>query len=482
MYNVSISLAEKEEILAYLQSPADAKVIPESYNINPMKRQCFRRLCQKFSIQGNSLLVKAKDESSHAREVICIDEIEKRQRVIALSHADAHHGVKREYGYISARYAGITREHVAEYIKGCLNCMKFEPIPKSEPLIPISAKTPFERVQMDLIDLKWHQTKNRGFSYIINLVDCFSRYCFTKPVKEKSAEEVLKFLTETFETYGYPSILQTDNGKEFKNSLVANFCSANKIRMVHGRPRHPQSQGKVERLNQTLARSLGKCCDGENGVWIDKLAQITKRYNLSKHAAFNETPFRAFFGRNFLSCASVNSNEDEEIVEADLNSEIVPESLASISQMNVETNSEETVIEASGNFSTENIGQETGENTEKHPDYQMIVESEAFLTFEESRGKAQSELNLKNSRYSYKMIRRSSVHAKKSVIEIGDEVIIKDDHDMNPGTRKRKLKPLNSRLGIVKMLKGNNTFEVQCDSEVLYLRSNQLKKIIKKKE
>lgn len=37
---------------------------------------------------------------------------------------------------------------------------------------------------------------------------------------------------------------------------------------VYGRPRHPQSQGQVERCNQTLMRSFAKALHNREKCWI----------------------------------------------------------------------------------------------------------------------------------------------------------------------------------------------------------------------
>lgn len=140
MHNVNLSLAERDEIIAFLKSPPESPVYPARYNLNPMKRQCFRRLCANFELGVDALLLKSKDGIAAAREVICSDDSDRRLRVIALSHSEGHHGINREHRFISERFAGITRNHVAEFIRSCVHCMKFEPIPKTEPLQPIIAE------------------------------------------------------------------------------------------------------------------------------------------------------------------------------------------------------------------------------------------------------------------------------------------------------------------------------------------------------
>ena len=38
-----------------------------------------------------------------------------------------------------------------------------------------------------------------------------------------------------------PNILHSDNGKEFHNKLMEEYCNNNEIKIIKGRPYHPQS-------------------------------------------------------------------------------------------------------------------------------------------------------------------------------------------------------------------------------------------------
>ena len=86
------------------------------------------------------------------------------------------------------------------------------------------------------------------------IVDAFSNFCFTRGLTNKTAELVRKNLKELIFCYGAPQILQCDNGKEFVNSEIDDLCVEYKIKRKFSRPRHPQSQEQVERLNQTICR------------------------------------------------------------------------------------------------------------------------------------------------------------------------------------------------------------------------------------
>lgn len=65
-------------------------------------------------------------------------------------------------------------------------------------------------------------------------------------------------LTACFQRYGLPWAILCDNGPPWGTSehptptRFAVWCMQLDIRPVHGRPHHPQTQGKLERLHRTL--------------------------------------------------------------------------------------------------------------------------------------------------------------------------------------------------------------------------------------
>ena len=65
-------------------------------------------------------------------------------------------------------------------------------------------------------------------------------------------------------------ILQSDNGREFKGVLLLLMKRYN-VRIKHGRPRTPQTQGLVEQANGTVKHGTQK--------WAQALCGIAYRMN-----------------------------------------------------------------------------------------------------------------------------------------------------------------------------------------------------------
>ena len=79
-----------------------------------------------------------------------------------------------------------------------------------------------------------------------------------RPLRQKSGLEVARALLEIFGEFGAPFILQSDNGREFRNQIVTGLKTIwPKIKIIHGKPRRPQRQGSVERCNGDVQNILG---------------------------------------------------------------------------------------------------------------------------------------------------------------------------------------------------------------------------------
>lgn len=84
----------------------------------------------------------------------------------------------------------------------------------------ISAKLPRERYQIDWVDLSLWSKYNDDYAYILNIIDVYSLFCMSRPIKNKMAQNIKDTLASVFYTYGFPQILQSDNGCEFVNILM----------------------------------------------------------------------------------------------------------------------------------------------------------------------------------------------------------------------------------------------------------------------
>ena len=118
------------------------------------------------------------------------------------------------------------------------------------------------------------------------------------PLRSKRAEEIAHTLLPVFLTFGAPVILQSDNGREFVNSVISELSTLwPQLQLVTGRSRNPQSQGAVERLNGVIQDKL-KIWMRENNSkkWSIGLKFVQWQINISKHETTKHASFKATFG------------------------------------------------------------------------------------------------------------------------------------------------------------------------------------------
>lgn len=97
--------------------------------------------------------------------------------------------------------------------------------------------------------------------------------------------------------YGCTKITISDQGREFVNrvseSLFAQTRTEHRISTAY----HPQTNGLVERYNQTLQRSLLKLVNKQQNNWDEFIDGVLFAYRTSKQKSTQFTPFELMYCR-----------------------------------------------------------------------------------------------------------------------------------------------------------------------------------------
>src|SRR5215216_5216315 len=118
---------------------------------------------------------------------------------------------------------------------------------------------------MDLIDFRGSPDEN--FKYILHIKDHFTRFSWAYPLPSKKTNAIALKLFELFTEIGPPTILQSDNEREFTSKIIKNLSNLwNNLKIINGRPRHPQSQGLIERGNSEIGKLIGKWMEANNST------------------------------------------------------------------------------------------------------------------------------------------------------------------------------------------------------------------------
>jgi transposase InsO family protein len=124
--------------------------------------------------------------------------------------------------------------------------------------------------QVNLIDMQ--SNSDRDMTFILVYQDHLTKFVLLRSLHSKRADEVAYHLLDIFTTFGAPNILHSDNGREFCNKIIKSLCETwNDIKIVHGKPRHSESQGSFERANQDVQNMLTWMETSNTTKWLEAL-------------------------------------------------------------------------------------------------------------------------------------------------------------------------------------------------------------------
>lgn len=247
------------------------------------------------------------------------------EKIVKMYHeSSVKDNAEKLYDRIRFIYCGISKTVIQQCINKNAEHAEVDPIwPNKPPTKPIVAHLgPMHINQGDLVNLTQYAVKKKGkvYKYVLAVLDVFSRFLWLRPLTDKYAHDVADELYNIYVEFGAPRVFQSDQGTEFKQEVEL-LCSKLQARVIHGRPRHPQSQGKIERSHGTWKRKVRThLLNAANNpkadyTWIDWLAGYARIYNEGKHSSLGASPFEVFFGRkpNRLETFAPNMAEMEEM-------------------------------------------------------------------------------------------------------------------------------------------------------------------------
>ncbi|NXX85683.1 POL4 protein, partial [Urocolius indicus] len=124
---------------------------------------------------------------------------------------------------------------------------------------------PFERIQVDFTELP----KVGRYKYLLVLVDHLTHFVEAYPVARATASTVVKILLEhIIPRYGIMTTIDSDRGPHFMSKIIRKTLEILGIKWEYHTPWHPQSSGKVERVNGEIKKHLTKLMIETKLSWV----------------------------------------------------------------------------------------------------------------------------------------------------------------------------------------------------------------------
>ena len=161
-----------------------------------------------------------------------------------------HIGVEKVVDLAQARfYWPKMAEHIKSFIQKRCRCVvnKQLNVKEKAPLHPMQAKSPFEMISIDFIEL---DPCNGGYKYGLVACDHFTRFVQFYATRSKSSKAAADMIFNSFILqYGFPQRIHHDRGGEWNSALWKDLHRLSGIKASNTTPYYPQGDGQVERYN-----------------------------------------------------------------------------------------------------------------------------------------------------------------------------------------------------------------------------------------
>ncbi len=212
-----------------------------------------------------------------------------------------HHGLQRTIQLLDEQgknWKNRTND-VKYFISHCLWCQKSDfrhPKVHTDPFFT-EASRPADRLCVDTMG-PFVETPQE-FKYILAVVDAFTRHVKLYRLRTTTGLEMARNLLEHTCTFGVPSLIQTDNGSQFKNEHMEALKELINTTHVTTLAYSSESNGLVERVNKEVMRHL-RCLVSQSvqlKSWGDRLPLVERILNSAPHSSLNGlSPSKLLFG------------------------------------------------------------------------------------------------------------------------------------------------------------------------------------------
>ena len=129
-------------------------------------------------------------------------------------------------------------------------------------------RQPFTRFEKERCNVMWQtdfkgefRMEDNNYCYPLTILDDHSRFSLKIAPRLSNANVVIPVFLEVFREYGMPESILSDNGAQFAGfkkgyTQFERWLMDLDILPIHGRIKHPQTQGKIERFHRTMKQEL----------------------------------------------------------------------------------------------------------------------------------------------------------------------------------------------------------------------------------
>lgn len=184
----------------------------------------------------------------------------------------------------------VTWHMIREWLKNQETYTLHKPVIRKYKRTPVIVTGLYDQYEADLADMQKLKDKNDGVTFLLVVIDVFSRYVWVYPLKSKGEKDVVLGFKTIFKEGQKPKRLRTDRGKEFTSNKMEDFFNDENIE--HYTANNDEMKANyAEIVIRTIKFLLwGYMRKQKNYRYVDVLQDIITGYNKTKHRTTGIAP------------------------------------------------------------------------------------------------------------------------------------------------------------------------------------------------
>uniref|UniRef100_A0A8U7NHK4 ribonuclease H n=1 Tax=Corvus moneduloides TaxID=1196302 RepID=A0A8U7NHK4_CORMO len=211
-------------------------------------------------------------------------------------HSKTHWGAQALVDQFAIKYMCIGANDLAKQIvRGCVICLKVNKTNLRKSLMGgrPTAYRPFANIQLNFTELP----KTGRCKYLLVIVDHLTHYVEAFPTARATAQVVIKTLLEhIIPRYGIIETIDSDRGPHFVSRVIKEIMTVMGIKWDYHTPWHPQSSGRVERMNGEIKKQLTKLMIETKLSWVKCLPLALLNIRTQPRSDMGISPFEMLYG------------------------------------------------------------------------------------------------------------------------------------------------------------------------------------------
>ena len=212
-----------------------------------------------------------------AQQIIIPDgDVTLARRVVSELHSAFHHLGRHKTLLRVKRLFHIKhlQRICAEVCRACQICQQVK-VPRAppfgvvKPLNTDDSHSVFHTISLDFV---WGLPTHQGRSGFLTIVDGYSKHVSAYPMRPNcSSQSVAQCLRQHASIFGLPARVRADQDRKFTAASLQEFLKGSGIRTKFSSVYHPNANGLVERVQQTLVQMLRASILSSNAPWTEIL-------------------------------------------------------------------------------------------------------------------------------------------------------------------------------------------------------------------